>query len=291
MRRLVAKVWDGSEWVGDENVIATASTFDQNDGVAATSLATQVTNPTVVNTKGAYTTLIASAASAADCLQLEINTTATSAWQDYLIDIALGGVGSETVLFPNILISTTNGDHPTTVLTAPLAIPQGARVSARFQAGSLSGLGGLHIGAHLITGSAMPPGTLVTAYGINTSDSGGLSLDPGGTINTKPGTYTEVTSSTTGQIKWLVIAFGGQGNSVRTDARWLVDVASGGSGSEVDILQNVPLRVATPTDHIMPGLLCFPVQIPVGTRLSARAQCNISDATDRLVDIAIYGIS
>jgi len=39
-----------------------------------------------------------------------------------------------------------------------------------------------------------------------------------------------------------------------------------------------------------PVLGPFPVAIPSGSRIAARAQCNISDATDRLFDVAVYGV-
>jgi hypothetical protein len=34
----------------------------------------------------------------------------------------------------------------------------------------------------------------------------------------------------------------------------------------------------------------LPVDIPAGTRIAARMQASITDATDRLMDVIVYGI-
>ena len=116
-------------------------------------------------------------------------------------------------------------------------------------------------------------------------------MDPGATANTK-GSYAEITSSTSYDTRMLLIAFGGQGNLIRTNCRWLVDIATGSAGSETVIIADLAVGSHNIGDNVLPAYIGpIPVHIPAGTRIAARCQCDITDATDRLMDIALYGIS
>jgi hypothetical protein len=50
--------------------------------------------------------------------------------------------------------------------------------------------------------------------------------------------------------------------------------------------------MTTTTDYYFTPATFGPlsVQIPANTRLSARCQCSITDATDRLIEVALYGL-
>jgi hypothetical protein len=66
----------------------------------------------------------------------------------------------------------------------------------------------------------------------------------------------------------------------------------GGAGSEVVFLNDIRLFNSGlynnfSPDHYGP----LPVDIPAGSRISARAQCTGTDATDRLVDVIAHGFS
>jgi hypothetical protein len=70
-----------------------------------------------------------------------------------------------------------------------------------------------------------------------------------------------------------------------------MDVAIGASGSEKIILPNLFMTTHTTSDEIAPSVFGpYSVYIPSGTRLAVRAQCSITDATDRTFDAMIYGI-
>lgn len=207
---------------------------------------------------------------------------------DCLFDIGIGAADSEQVIIPNLGFHQSNGTT-TPCWFFPLSIPAGSRLAARAQAGSASTQ--VFVQCQLGGGSftAFPPLSLVTAYGVNLADSGGTSVDPGGSANTK-GAYSQLTASTTYPIRALTWYFPNQGNGARTAADWLVDFAIGAAGSEQVIVPNVSIR--TFANVLVPGIQTLPVgPIPAGTRLAVRAQCNTADPTDRLIDCILYGVS
>jgi hypothetical protein len=56
------------------------------------------------------------------------------------------------------------------------------------------------------------------------------------------------------------------------------------------ILGNLAYVVDSGIDTPEPQYYGFPVSIPKGSRVAARAQCSINDATDRLIDITLIGL-
>jgi hypothetical protein len=255
------------------------------------STGTTVTANGSGNTKGSYAQLIASTAFSSQMLML-IFDTPNSGTRDFLVDIAIGGAGSEQIIISNLLVSpAVDNTFMGAIFQFAVNIPAGTRIAARCQ--SSTGSSNLKVtiqlfGAGLATGEI---GSTVDTYGENTSDSGGTAIDPGGSANTK-GSYTQITASTNKSHRYLTIAFGNRLNGTMTSGSWLVDIAIGGAGSEVVIISNLNLHAVSTADGITPQVITrIPVNIPAGTRIAVRAQSSITDATDRLVDVAIYGES
>jgi hypothetical protein len=278
----------GQKWVG---------------GTTVNSRGQSVTPSATANTKGSYAQLLSGAGNTADAACVVLDLTNGSANTDYLVDLAIGAAGSEQIIATNLFMSGGGGLAGNLVYSyiLPIAIPTGTRIAARCQAGTASAAS-LHATLHVMAQGFLPSAPLqrLTAYGPNTADSGGVSVDPGGTANTKPSTWTEITSSTTNPMRMLYAAFGLAQNSAPSTATWLVDLGIGASGSEIGIggssattgLVSLPFRVGVLTDFLWSPLVVGPlaVSIPAGTRLAARAQCSITDATDRLFDVMLYGI-
>ncbi|KKL25534.1 hypothetical protein LCGC14_2404330 [marine sediment metagenome] len=252
---------------------------------------TDTTGPTITpststNTKGSYIEIIAS--TTFDTKELFIITARGNSAIDYLYDIAIGAAGSEKDIISN-LYHTSTGRYLTRH-AFPLAIPAGTRISARSQALGASKAGFEVLVYMTATGYTHPnPLGRCTTYGAATGDSGGTSIDPGASANTK-GAYSELTASSTNPTKSLAIGIGNQANSVRSNALYLLDIAVGASGSERVILGDIWLVCGTQIDIVAPSAIpSIPVNIPAGTRISARAQCDITDVTDRLFDVIVYG--
>ena len=239
------------------------------------------------NTKGVYEEAIASTVQKSFGIMLTVGY--GSGANDYLVDIAIGGSGSEQVIIPNLLVSRKaafdNGGFFNIII--PMNISSGTRISVRGQSTGASKT--LIVGIHVLYGEYNKGFSKVVSYGENTSDSGGTSVDSGGTAHTY-GSYQEITSSLNEDIKGFFVCIGNQVNTARTYAEWLMDIAIGGSGSEQVIISNLYMG-SNGSSMINPMVFPFiPMNILSGTRISVRSMCNLIDATDRLFDLTFYGV-
>lgn len=242
------------------------------------------------NVKGAYSQLVASTPQDAYGLLIQIQGSSTG---DHLIDIAIGAAASEQIIAANIVHARQIGNtRRGSYALIPGFIPSGTRLSAREQCST----GGANALIAIILLPAIGPFSLanltrMTNYGGNTTTSGGVSIQPGGTINTK-GAYSQISSSTTNPMRWAVLMFGNQANAARANTAnnsWTVDVAIGSAGNETIIVPDVFIGAGAADSVVVPILVSIPTNIPSGTRVAVRAQCTINDATDRTFDFSMLG--
>lgn len=262
--------------------------IETTPGTGATSKPVTLTAAGTNNTKGAYAELITATDFDANWLTVHIGFTNASG--RYLVDIATGGSGSESVLIPNLHYANRIG-LPGVGFQFPIFIPVGTRISARCQCSTLSQTIDcwVSIGKTPIPITATPTSAL--NYGAATADSGLTSVDPGGTANTE-GSYVQLTASTTNPISWLMLLVGGDtATRGATNMQWLFDIATGAAASEVNLISDIAIMEDGSSDSIGPTGMIFPVQIAAGTRLSARCQCSVNTATERLVDVAVIGLT
>lgn len=240
------------------------------------------------NTKGNYVVL--SASTPFDCQGILVWMVDPNTLEEYLIDIAVGAGGVEEVIVENLSYCTGNGTSGF-FYNIPVSIPAGSRVAARAQCNVGSKV--LDICITLMAQGFLPsqPLGLVRAYGANTGDSGGVQIDPGGTVNTK-GAYSELTAATTYEARAIFLAWPNQSNSSRSAGEILLDVAIGAGGVEQIIIPDIALNFNGGCDMVTPFVVGpLMVNIPVGTRLAVRAQSSLNDAVDRLFDCIIYGVT
>jgi len=279
----------------DWSQIGNGTLVENGNAQAAASRGGTITANATANTKAAtWNQLIA--ATSFDTVGVMIMFDDCTANIDYLVDIAVGGSGAEIVIIDNILVSAgatgslTYGGH----YYFPLRIPKGTRVSARCQSGA-TGSNVVRICALFIGGNMMASAARgkVTTYGANTTTSGGVSIDPGATANTKPAfPATQIVAATTYAMVEMLIVLGNQRNLARSSASWLLDICIGASGSEQILFPNIALNSSTSPDTLIPLVIGpLPVDIPAGTRLSARAQCTDNVVGTRTFDLVIYGVS
>lgn len=269
------------EWaVGGHGRIETAGANGTSSG------ATVVTAAGSANTKGSYAQLIAATASTASALIVSVRTVATT--DSGLLDIAVGGAGSEQIIIPNILLASEL--HMMSAVTWPISIPAGSRIAARLQNTTASAT--YRVAVYLLSGAfgMSAPGHTVSTYGAATADSGGTQVDPGISAHTK-GAWAQITASTDRDHRGLILGVGNQENTAATAGTWLVDVGVGGSGSEQVIIPNWRIHASVDENLAPPQSPCLPVSIPAGSRLAVRAQSSITNATDRLFDAVLYGVS
>lgn len=253
----------------------------------ASSNGITITAAGAANTKGAWTTLLAATAAQADAIALSFVITSTGA-RDYLVDLGIGAAGSEVVIVPNVLVSNSTASFIGVSALLPIRLAAGVRLAARCQ--SSAGAATLQVSGQLFAGGwpLANAATVCTAYGVSTGSTRGTSVDPGAVINTK-GAYSQLTAATTAACTAVVVAIGSQQNGVRTNANHLVDIATGGAGAETVVIPNLVLVQDSVDDVVKPQLFGpFPLAIATATRIAARQQCSINDATDRLIDVAVY---
>lgn len=258
--------------------------------------ATDITPSATANTMGSWTEITSSLDYEANCgitvtiSHAEVIGVATDE-VDYLIDIGIGAAGDEQVIVQEMLSSRqldSTGGWNIYHVPIPVGIAKGTRVSARCQA---NGIGQAPCGViiHARTGGEACLGSRLTSYGANTSDSGGVAIDPGGTINTV-GSWTEITSSTTHDTYAYFIMFGTSDNNAMSSFTWLFDLAIGPAGDE-QIIQDGIMVASNGAEQLL-GAVSDVVfrKIPKGTRLSMRAQCSGNNAADRVLDAVVCGV-
>jgi hypothetical protein len=204
----------------------------------------------------------------------------------YLFDIGIGASGSEIILIADVFVARVANTAATVLL--PIRVPSGSRISVRTASTTVSAIATVTI--HLISGGFdRPVGRgLVTTYGANSATSSGTSVDPGATINTT-GAWTQLTASTTVATRALALNFGNQGTAL--GMFWLFDVGVGASGSEQVLLPNLLASSTSAKDLDPSGYPPLPVNIPEGSRIAVRSQCNLSTAASRALDVVLYGVS
>lgn len=223
------------------------------------------------NTKGVYTELIASTAFEAQTLIVNTLTTITTSTvaTGTLLDIAVGGSGSEVVLISDIPIGFRASNQQ---FICPILVPSGSRISARIQGQVISQSVTVNVILRQHGDHSAPP-TTATTYGVSSSLSTGAALTAAVSVNTKSA-YTELTSSTGSAFTRLLVCISGN-TANATAATGLMDIATGAAASEVVIIPDIYYEVTAAEFWTPFGIsLPFTVSIPAGTRLSARYQAT-----------------
>lgn len=155
------------------NVPATPST---------STFGTRLTASATAHAKGSYSQLVASTAYDVHGLTLVIAGSGVSATRtDMMLDLAIGGAGSEVVILPELLCGwrSAPGAGPQDIFL-PFFIPKGTRIAARLQ--SLISSDVVDVQVHLEYGCGIPVRPLfrrADAYGTTAASSTGTSHTPG----------------------------------------------------------------------------------------------------------------
>lgn len=268
-------------------------TFAENVSTA-TSLATtvDVVAGGTANTKGSWATLLAATPfRASELLLSAYSTTGVSGTERLqMMDIAIGPSGAPDILVNNLQVGALSNGSRYETWRIPLRIPSGSEIIARSQ----SPVTGATIPWAVETvgdRGGVPAYSECTTYGADTDTTHGVVLaTPAGT-NTK-GAWTEVVASTTTYIRALGWGLGFEWQPGWSTLNFLFDIGIGSAGNEVALFENLVARTSTseivygwlPTDFAAP----VAVDLPIGTRLSARFQAS---GTNQDLDIVLYGWS
>jgi hypothetical protein len=237
----------------------------------ATSTPIPMISAAVAHTKGAWQELFASTAFNATLIELIPQGTGSSAQNRHMLcDIGIGAPGSEAVLVPNISIGMASSWRRFTI---PIWVPQGSRVSVRYQTAPLSLSMNVQLVLHATGHAQADTGSSATAYGANLAASSGTPLTLPGAIHTA-GAWTQITASTTGAARALVVMpEGPAGASWSQPADALIDIGYGGVGTEQPLLSGLAMTWAV-TETTEGSPITLPISLPSGTRLVARYQAS-----------------
>jgi len=240
------------------------------------------------NTKGAWLTIATALGYDIHSLHLVLDQNTGGQNRDVLVDIGIGGAGSEVTVVDNILYSLAPTDHSEVPIILPLFIPRGTRVAARIQASTGSTtieMFGFGSTIPLSMGDGIQSCQTV---GANTADSGGTSIDPGATPSVY-GSWVQLVAATERHVKYMNIALGNQLNAARTVAVGDFEIGIGAAASEI-AMAGGRYRMNATVDSVRPQMYGpIPVSIPQGTRVAMRT-INYSTGTSpaRLFDAVAY---
>ena len=259
-----------SDWgisAGFQNSSAVGSDTATTDGVT-------VSNPGAsLNTKGSWTELVASSGIHAHGIVLSMYISGNTAVRG-LVDIGVGGSGSEVVIIPNYPVQRISSNSASSGANFfPVTIPVGSRISARYQhsANQMTVDCGIQLfGAPF---NSVWSGTRCATYGPNTGTSKGIAVAAAASANTK-GSWFEITASTEFASQYLVLSTLNDGTS---SSAHLLDLAVGSSGSEQIIIPDL-LLYNVAGSLMSNARVCIPFALPAGVRLAARIQSNNANA-------------
>ena len=241
------------------------------------------------NVKGAWVELVASTTYDMTALETCVLVGSAAACS-MLVDIGVGPAGSEVVLVPDLYAETHTSVPMTMGTRIPVKIPAGTRISARAQTNdSIARNASVYMlpestGATPIFGRGFQR---VVQYGCVPASTSLTPVDPGGSANTK-GAWVELCAASDIPAKALCACFASNRNTNLTTGDYLVDIGIGTAGNEVVLLPNYFVSVNTTSDVLREYTTVLPVELPVGTRIVARAQSTVTDATDRVVYTQIH---
>jgi hypothetical protein len=240
-----------------------------------TNLATSLGTP--LPTVNVWVQLTASSPCDAQALYIQLYSDAATTY-NYSISIGVGAAGSETAIITDLVFYSPSPVREGVLL--PVTIPAGTRISARPQWGVGSGV---TCSVILLDGSFCDTSGFsgVDTIGI-VSHYYGTSVVPSATANTK-GSFTQIIASTARDYAGFLLGFDNVSGGADSNVR-LWDFAIGSAGSEIVILPNIMVKMQS-YHSLQPYI---PMDIPAGTRISARNQATLASAAG--AGCYLYGV-
>lgn len=245
-----------------------------------------ITAPGSNNTLGANTQIEASTSDEANGFIVALNSNAGgSGSSQTLTNIYIGGSGSEQILVSGLQLGRTSScGGAQRFYTIPLNIPQGSRLSAKYQADVAANASDHRISiVPLGVGfSSALPCDAFEAWGVDTATSMGTLATASASAYTK-GSWAELIASTgidSQQIILQLQRFGAQ-------AAYRIDIGIGAGGSEVVAVPDINFVVGSDgaNDASMyvgrDQTIHIPLTVKAGSRVAIRIESSTGSATAR----------
>ena len=207
----------------------------------------------------------------------------------FLVDLAIGGAGSEQVIVSNLNTITGGSGDNTCRYLLPIIVPAGVRLSAR-SSYTVAGSNSVNVSATLFGRSlSQPPAfsgvDLISVDRVNVGQIPYHQLN--GTINVRSA-WMQHTAATTREYKAIALAQAGYASAAGAPAYIVLDYAMGGAGAEQPFLTDIGLAVDNTSFGRMDVAGPLPIPIPAGVRISSRAMSNVSNANNYAI-CGLYG--
>jgi hypothetical protein len=262
--------------VSDFSILGGGSSVKTYGFTSSTNTGVSVTASSTVNTKGSYVELVSAANNTTPINNMfSIGFDLVTGTQaDFLVDIAIGGAGSEVVIIDNIWVKTNTIEATSGIFEALNEVPAGVRISARCQSNISSGVIPVYlmVSSRSLAQSSRPQ--RVTTYGANASTTDGVVVARAavGVF----GSWVEITASTTNRIKGFIVASHRKGLSW-SNGKITYEVGVGSAGNEEIIYAGHNISVNSSemaSDFFSPAIL---VAVAKGERLAIRALADVAN--------------
>lgn len=204
-----------------------------------------------------------------------------------MVNIGVGGSGSESVLIPNILVggrTSISGaiSFSDTPMFFPVRIPRGTRIAAQTQAATVNRNCRVIIWGE--SGSSVPRGVLSACdvYGADASTSKGVELTSNASANTF-GSWTNVGSTTSRDYKAVAFSMQAPASTTVNSRSYIIEFGIGSTAfarAYGGTSANETWSTAIPAMPVVRN-------IPAGTQLQARISCGTAANAD-LPSVAMH---
>lgn len=254
--------------------------FAEDDTSGGSNYKAQVLAHASTNTKGSWVQLAASTPFDSDLLMLQYQCSGNTA--SALMDIGIGGAGSEVVLVPNLVIESQAVYIYCLGYNIPVSIKAGTRVAVRIQA--TIGSSDFYIKAQFAATNGAIPAQTATDYGADTGTSRGTIVQCAVTANSYGSWYQIIASCK--EMRFAVVQLQCDANNGDQDFHFRLGV--GGAGVEQIVIPDVYGLAGDPTiAGIQPTSLVVPLRLAAGTRIAGQAR---SSAGGLNIDTTVLGL-
>lgn len=257
--------------------------------VTYTKLGTASRNPNgqSAHALSSWTQIIASTAANYQGLMVMAYQTGSNGGR-IAVSLSTGTAGNEPASsFVDDLLFQQSANYQTTHII-PIPVTSGSRVALAFRCHNASTATILfHVYGVTATAGELPSGiTAIRPLNYDNTTTLATAVFPGDSGSTAvKGAYVELTSS----LSATVAGFGvcPVVNNITVSAVYLIDIATGGSGSESVVIPDVPARRVTGNDPYFTTTF-FPCPVASGTRVAGRQQADTTTVTVRDIGVVVY---
>ncbi len=240
---------------------------------------------TLVNTKGAWTQLVAATPSDTSFVVIEatFDTVNNAIVPQIAFDIGIGAGGSEVAIAPNLYIAPPFEASCDFAVAIPLQINAGTRIAARAQSDGVT-ITSVKVKVSLYDASYIGVDAAgVDALNITLASTSPPNIPPSASANTW-GAWTQIIAATARDYMGLFASYNAPARGA-----FVLQIGVGAGGQEQAI---IPSHIAQFTNvqlsfggQVIPFI---PIEVPAGTRIAAR--CQTSGAASSGPNLSVHGV-